>query len=545
MVRSTRSLAVLNGDVRTMDAANSRFEAVYTVDGRIRQLGTNEEIRELIGPDTVVIDAGGKTVLPAFADAHTHWSLLAKNNAQYVDARTPPVESVADIVERGRSAAAGKPAGEWVQLQGNTFQAEQLKEQRLPRIEELDAISRDHPVLYRASLHTIAVNSAALALAGIDENTVPPAGGHIGKDPDTGRLNGYLAEMYGALPLPEPTLDQLEASVVETGKKLFLGNGIASIQEFWETPDIVRAQSRSVLSREVPLRVQVYGWVPLAGDMDHVLKQAIDGVEEEADWFEFSGIKFFADGGTSARTAAVHEDYEGYPSQRGELLYSSDALYEAILRSHDAGAQILIHAAGDRAQDECLDAFERLVAKRGPIGDRQYRLEHCGNVLWTQERAARCLKLGVQPVPNIGFLHVYAEFWTKAFGETRSRPSVPLHTMLGQGFEIPGTSDTTGGDLTLINPFHNIWQAITRKTYKGRVLDAEEAITLDQGLRMYTRYSAIAARKLDRRGSLEVGKFADIVIASINMHDAPVDAIRDARALYTIVDGLIAHDGNC
>jgi predicted amidohydrolase YtcJ len=172
--------------------------------------------------------------------------------------------------------------------------------------------------------------------------------------------------------------------------------------------------------------------------------------------------------------------------------------------------------------------------------DRRHRLEHGGNVLWTAARAARCKQLGISPVPNVGFIHIYGEFWPSVFGEARARARVPLRTMLDQGFEIAGSSDTTGGDLVMMNPFHNMWAMITRQSYKGNVLDAEEAIDLDEALTVYTRNGAIAGRYLDSRGTLEIGKLADVVIASADLHAIPIDEIRHVKADCTIVDGVIA-----
>ncbi len=165
-----------------------------------------------------------------------------------------------------------------------------------------------------------------------------------------------------------------------------------------------------------------------------------------------------------------------------------------IRQAFEAGAQAALHAACDLAQDISLAAFELAGARAGD--GRRSRIEHGANTAWSAQRTAWCKRAGVLPVPNLGFIYNCAwgerNFWPRSLGEQRSRDCVPLRTLLAEGFEVPGTSDTTGGDPRLLNPFHNMWCAMTRTTFAGRTIDPGERIDREQALAMYTRHAAHA-----------------------------------------------------
>ena len=253
-------------------------------------------------------------------------------------------------------------------------------------------------------------------------------------------------------------------------------------------------------------------------------------------------MKLFVDGGTSSHTAAFYEEYLDAPGKRGALTYELGELTDYIRDSFDAGAQVALHAAGDLAQDISLAAFELAGARAGD--GRRSRIEHGANTAWSERRTAWCKRLGVLPVPNLGFIYNYGEFWPRALGERRSRECVPLRSLLGEGLEVPGTSDTTGGDPRLLNPFHNMWCAIARTTFTGRTIDPDQRIDREQALTMYTRYAAHAGFWEDSRGTLEPGKLADIVVL-----EQAIDEVQDGdfdrlSVAHTIVDGQLVYSAS-
>lgn len=535
-------LMVVGGDVRTMSAhIDTRVEALAARAGRIVALGGSAELEPLRGPATVVVDARGATVLPGLIDAHGHFGHVARSMATAVDCRTPPVNSVEDILARAGERARAVAPGTWILLQGTTFQDELLAEHRFPTPHELSEVSQDRPIVYRSSIHNVVANRCALRLAGIDRHTPEPAGARIERDPD-GEPTGVFAEMFDRFPIPQPTDGELADSIANVAWQHYLANGVTSIQEIWDSAQVMRLLAGAVRASEIPLRVRGFGWVPLAGSLEEVASGAIADVPLQSGWFEGGGVKLFVDGGTSSHTAAFYEEYLDAPGKRGALTYELGELTDHIRDSFAAGAQVALHAAGDLAQDISLAAFELAGARAGD--GRRSRIEHGANTAWSGRRTAWCKRLGVLPVPNLGFIYNYGEFWPRALGERRSRECVPLRSLLGEGFEIPGTSDTTGGDPRLLDPFHNMWCAMTRTTFAGRTIDPDQRIDREQALTMYTRHAAHAGFWEDSRGALEPGKLADIVVL-----EQAIDEVQDGdfdrlSVAHTIVDGRLVYSAS-
>lgn len=524
-----------------MNPRMPRAQALAVRGGRIVALGTPGELEALRGPRTVVIDARGATVLPGLIDAHGHFGHVARSMATAVDCRTPPARSIADILARAAERARSVAPGTWILLQGTTFQDELLTDGRFPTPRELTDISSDRPIVYRSSIHNLVVNRCALKLAGIDRDTVEPPGARIERD-SSGEPTGVLAEMFDRFPIPNPTDGELAESIVDVAWRHYLANGVTSIQEIWDSAQVMRLLARSVREREAPLRVRGFGWVPLAGSLSEVAAGAIADVPLEQDWFEGGGVKLFVDGGTSSHTAAFYEEYLDAPGKRGALTYELGELTEYIRDSHLAGAQVALHAAGDLAQDMALAAFE--LAGTQPRADLRPRIEHGANTAWTARRTEWCKRIGVLPVPNLGFIYNYGEFWPRSLGERRGRECVPLRTLLGEGFEVPGTSDTTGGDPRLLDPFHNMWCAIERKTFTGRTIDPEQRITREQALTMYTRHAAHAGYWEGSRGTLQEGKLADIVVLEQAIDEVDDTDFAELTVAHTIVDGKLLYSAS-
>ncbi len=534
-------IMVLGGDVRTMDPSAPRVEALAARAGRVVALGSAAELEPLRGPRTVVIDAQGATVTPGLIDAHGHFGHVARSMATAVDCRTPPVRSIADILARAGERARSVAPGTWILLQGTTFQDELLTERRFPTPRELSDVSADRPIVYRSSIHHLVVNRCALELAGIDRDTPEPPSARIERDSD-GAPTGVLAEMFDRFPIPKPTEGELADSIADVAWRHYLANGVTSIQEIWDSAQVMRLFGRAVREREIPMRVRGFGWVPLAGSLQDVASGAVADVPLVTDWFEGGGVKLFVDGGTSAHTAAFYEEYLDAPGQRGALSFELGELAEHIRDSHRAGAQVALHAAGDLAQDISLAAFD-LAGVRAD-DDLRPRIEHGANTAWQAWRTEWCKRLGVLPVPNIGFIYNYGEFWPRSLGDRRSRACVPLRALLEEGLRVPGTSDTTGGDPRLLNPFHNMWCGMTRRTFVGRTIDPDQRITREQALAMYTRFAAHAGFWEGSRGTLELGKLADVVVLERAMDELADEDFDQLRVAHTIVNGELVYSAS-
>ncbi len=538
MASITTDLVILNGDIRAKTPNEARYEALAASDGRISALGTTAEVESLAGPNTVVLDVGGRTVLPGLIDAHTHLGLVAKSFATAVDCRSPRVRSVADMLARIRERCEQTPPGTWLLAQGTGFQNEMLEEGRFPTPDEFEFVSTDHPIVYRSTLHHVVANRKALELAGITRDTPDPPGGALERHPD-GTPTGVLFEMFDRFPIPKATDEELRNALYRVAWDEYLAHGVTSVQEIWDSVGLMSILGEQVRSREVPLRIRGYGWVPLAGTLEEIAGGAIGDVEQETDWFESGGIKVFADGGTSTHTAAFHDDYADRPGWKGTLGMTVDELAAVFTAGRENNSQVMVHAAGDLALDTMLDAVE--AAADGGGRTLRHRIEHGANTCWTPERSARCRELGVTPVPNPGFVYNYGEFWGPALGPVRSARCVPLRTLIDEGFTVGGNSDTSGADPIVLNPFHNMWCSMRRETFRGRLLEPEERISRDEAMTMYTRSAAEIGHMEATRGTLELSKFADVIVLSEPVDQVPDEEWERLLVLHTVVDGGLVY----
>ncbi len=531
-------LLIVGADVRTMDPRRPRARGLALGAGRVLAVGDESDLRELAGSETRVLDAHGASVLPGLIDAHGHFGHVARSMATAVDCRTPPVRCIDDILDRAHERADTCPPGTWILLQGTTFQDELIEDRRFPSPVQLSAVSSEHPIVYRSSLHHLVLNSRALRDAGLDADTPTPAGAHIERDPETGSPTGVLAEMFDRLPIPPATEEQLAASIERTAWEHYLANGVTSIQEIWDSAYVMELIARAQRAGDLPLRVRGLGWVPLAGTVEEVASGRIGDVPLRPGWLEDGGVKLFADGGTSSHTAAYYEAYLDAPG-RGALNHELGELVQMISTAQAAGAQVGVHACGDLALDLTLAAFE--LAGTTPALDLRPRIEHGANTTWTAARSEWCRRLGVLPVANLGFIHNYGEFWPRSLGEARSRDCVPLRSLLDAGFPVPGTSDTTGGDPRLLNPFHNMWCAVTRETFAGRVVDPDQRITPQEALTMYTRNAAHAGHWEGSRGTLAPGLLGDAIVLDRALDGVTGQELGEVTVAHTIVAGELVY----
>jgi predicted amidohydrolase YtcJ len=258
-------------------------------------------------------------------------------------------------------------------------------------------------------------------------------------------------------------------------------------------------------------------------------------------WLRLGGVKLFLDGGLTAAAAAMHEPYPHLPGYRGELAFSPDELRERIEELDQAGHQIMVHAIGDRALDEVLDAFERLPGRR-PVESGMHRIEHGGNLFMTTERIERFKRAGVLPIPQPSFIYSTASGYRRFLGPERSRDLMPFRKLLDAGLAVPGNSDSAGVEARMHEPMFGIWCLVNRRANTGEVLDIEQAVTVKEGLRMYTRNAALSLGELDNRGSLEVGKFADFVVLDRDPGAMPADQLLEVAVDSTWVGGRCRYD---
>ncbi|MDE2572878.1 MAG: amidohydrolase [bacterium] len=535
-------LIICNARVVTMDGNSSEVEAFSVKDGRVMEVGSSSTIKSSKGPGTEELDAQGKMIVPGFIDAHAHLELLAYSWEIAVDYRTPPVESIEDIVERLGRRVRETPAGEWILGQGNHYQDAHLRERRYPDRHDLDRVSGDHPIVARFSFHVNIFNSKALEVLGVDRSTPDAPGGRLERDPATGEPTGRTFDMYHALGVPDwPFPAVLDAVRTLQGRYLAAGvTGIGDIPLQGHGLPVLREMYRR---GDLRLRVTTYPKAPSVVSFRDALDGTLAQTFSEIDpaWLRLGGIKLFLDGGLTSAAAALHEPYATIPGYRGEMAFQPEELQMWLRELDRAGHQILIHAIGDRALDTALEAFsslpQRRDANRGP-----HRIEHGGNLFMDSKRIECFKRSGVLPVPQPAFIHTTASGYREYLGRERSQNLMPFRTLLSEGFPLPGNSDAIGIDARQHEPMFGIWCLVCRRAGSGEILDGHEAIGVSEAMRMYTRYAAMSIGMGRELGSIEPGKLADFLLFERDLRTVESEDLLNVRVDQTWVGGKCVYD---
>lgn len=529
------SLVLLHGKIWTAAEAQPRAEAVACRGNHIAAVGSNDEIRQWIGPGTQVIDLGGKLVLPGFNDAHVHF---VSGGASLASVQLRDTKSEDEFRARIAAFAAKQPAGRWVT--GGNWDHENWTPARLPTHQLIDAASAGHPVFVnRLDGHMALANSQALKLAAITRDTPDPPGGTIVRDAQgepTGVLkDAAMGRVYGAMPAPSE--DEI-AEAVRAAMRYAAANGVTSVQDMSASPESLRVY-QSLLGRG-ELTVRISGHQPLASWQRLAavgLHAAFGGAQ-----LQIGALKGFADGSLGSTTALFFEPYLDAPSTSGlandEMIPESKMLNH-ILSADRAGLQVVIHAIGDKANHTVLGMYEE-AERQGGARDRRFRIEHAQH-------------LRGDDIPRFGKLHVIASMqpyhliddgrWAeKRIGAERAKGSYAFRTLLDSGAVLAFGSDW---EVAPMEPLMGIYAAATRRTLDGKRPGGwipEQKISVAEAIRAYTMGSAYASFTEKTKGSIEPGKLADLVVISDDILSVPPESIEKARVAMTIFDGKVIYE---
>jgi predicted amidohydrolase YtcJ len=529
----TAQLVLVNGKIITVDSNDSIVQAVAVDAGKITKAGADEEIKPFIGDGTQVIDLRGRTVTPGLIDAHCHTG-GGYPEKYHLDLRPGKVDSIAEIVRLVAKKVEETPKGEWV-LGFGWFPA-YWSESRRPSRLDLDPVSPDNPVFLTDMSGWYGwVNSYALKLSGVDENTPNPLGGIIDKDETSNMPTGLLVN-HSAMALvkkPFPSEEQLEEGILYASN-LFLAEGVTRIEDNWvKGKDLLGAYQTLNGRGEPSSPTDIYYHINSEAEAETGLAALPSVKRGFGGRVSLKGWKLQVDGG--AATAFTYEPHNGYAYSVASL--DPETLKKIVSMLHKSGQQICIHVIGDRALDAALDAIEAAL-NENPRPDHRHRLEH---VVVSPSKGAleRIKKLGVVISTQPLFLYYSGDTWYRLFGEDRVQMSLPVKTAVDMGIPVALGSDYPCSPDT--RPQLTLWSAVMRQTLTGRVIGPQERVDIRQALRLHTMGSAYAAHEEDMRGSIEVGKNADFVVWSDDLYTIPTDKIRDAKAELTIVEGQIVH----
>ncbi|WP_424629772.1 amidohydrolase [Bradyrhizobium sp. SYSU BS000235] len=529
-------LILTNGKILTMDSQSRVVDALAIRDGKILALGSTAAMKPLAGAQTKVIDLGGKSVVPGLIDTHAHFK--AAGLGEYV-VNMSRAKTVAEALDAIKAFVANKKSGEWI-IGSAWHPPSQLAEKRYLTRQEIDSVAPNNPVYLRTVGHFSMANSLALQKAGVEKNTPDPSGGSFEKD-KSGELTGVLVET--AIDRVEKAVpawtEQDQIRQFKIAENALNSYGITSVVEgATEAKDIATLQKIS-LSGEATLRVGVMyrpeppkemaAWEALMSG-----NGASSGFGD--DWLKFAGIKIFYDGGMTLKTALMRDEYpDSHDHYHGITQQTPERLKQLISICNRYNWRVGVHVVGDLGIDQVLDAFEA-ADKEKSIKDRRFVLIHAS--LITPEQMERAHRLGVRADFQNVFMWDKAATVERFLGKAVADRAVPTKTLI----KIMGIDNLGAGTdfpVNPINPFLNMYIMVTRKDPNGHVYGASEAISREEALRLYTSAASRYMFDEGRKGTLQPGKLADLVVLSADFMMVPEEDIKNIKADMTLVGGKV------
>ncbi|MEM8500428.1 MAG: amidohydrolase [Pseudomonadota bacterium] len=528
--------AILNAKVLSMDADNTIHQAVLIDHGRIVAVGSNEEISEQIDKYTEVSDVNGKVLMPGIIDAHGHYPGSGLLDLT-VDLNSPPIgktESIADIRASLSLAAKNKGDDEW--LFGWGYDDTLLAERRHPNRFDLDRISTDQPIfIVHVSGHMGVANSKALAIAGISAETTQPEGGVITIDPETGEATGLLEEN---------AMKPVQSIAMDLGALDFL-NMLSFASNQYAQRGVTTAQSGGVDARmyaglrwasKLGLMKQRLVVFPLFDQLGpRLLAEPEEFSAHNTDNFLVGPVKIIADGSIQGYTGYLsepyHVPYKGDADYRGYPRVSLEQLTLEVDRYRRRGIQLAIHGNGDASMDDIITAVDK-AQRKYPDDDQRLILIHAQ--MARADQLDEFKRLGITP----SFFSAHTYYWGDRhrdifMGPKRAANMSPARWSMDRELTFSIHLDTP---VVPMQPFLLVWSAVNRLSSSGQVVGADQRLPIMQALRAVTIDAAWQIFQDDNRGSIEPGKWADLILLSDDPLINPA-AIKDIQVLETIVGG--------
>jgi predicted amidohydrolase YtcJ len=500
-----------NARVLTCEPGQSSAEAVAVHGDRICYVGTNQATDELKRKDTRVIDCQGKTLIPGFIDAHCHFFSFVRQLFS-LDLSPAAVHSIQDIQVAIQHKAHFMPAGTWIS--GSAYNEFYLDEKRHPTRRDLDEAAPAHPVIIvHRSLHACVLNSLALKLVGINNETEEPPGGRIERDLETGEPNGVLFEMldYVKSRIPSPVSNaEMDWGIAEANRQ-YLSAGITSFGETSFSNDVTQWETFRKLKD--------------AGKITPRINMMAGGAF--LDQFITAGIVTGA-GDTHLKLGSLKIVLS---MATGGLNPPQSELNRLMLEAARAGFQVAVHAVERQAIEAAAAALE-YVRDDLPPGDRRLRIEHCSEC--PPELRQRLGNLKAIVVSQPSFLYYHGERYLATVDPETQKWLYPFKSLIDAGVRLAGSSDSP---VVPNNPLIGIYAAVNRLAQNGQPVLGSEAISARQALEMYTINAAAATFEERIKGSLAPGKLADIVMVSDNPLTVPPQEIKDIQVELTVVGG--------
>jgi predicted amidohydrolase YtcJ len=520
--RAEPDLILYNGLIGTMDPAQPEATAVAIRDGRFLAVGSDTQVLALASKRTRRVDLARRRVFPGFNDAHAHpWASGLEALTNVACDKT----SIEEILAALRDRAAETAPGRWVR----GYLYDDGKTPRFLTRADLDAAVPDHPVVvtHRGG-HTGYANSLALSLAGAKAGMPDPPGGRFERDAN-GELNGRIADkaLEAVLAkIPDELTRDDHRHAVALISKLYASHGITSVCEADTSPAGLQAYQDARDSGELTYRVYC-----LMG-VDYLDRYIAAGLHTGFgdSMVRIGGIKQYADGSISERTAWLAEPYIGIPNYTGVELGTRESLYDNSRKAWLAGFQLATHANGERAIDRILGVYEDLQREH-PRRDPRFRVEHCTVV--TPELVARLRAVQAIPIPFAGYVNFHGDV-LHFYGDERAGRMFAYRSFIDAGLRPPSSSDYTASPPA---PMLWLYSETTRRDPTGHVWGERQRITVQESLRSMTLDGAYASFEEHDKGSIEPGTLADLAVLERDPLALPPEAWMDIKVERTMLGG--------
>ena len=532
LIPNLMNILITNANIYTVNPAQPRASAIAIANDRIVAVGSDDDINAISLPGAQHLDLNGAFVAPGFIDAHLHLEMTGMM-MQYVNVYE--VKTKREAVERVRARAAQTPPGQWIKGQG--WMQSLWESDEFPTAADLDEATRDHPVILSAkSGHACWVNSLALQLAGITANTPDPDGGQIVRDAHGNPAGTLLENAMGLMAkvIPSPTPEQEDEATV-MAMHAMNQRGLTGVHCMGGDGEIMYFKTYQRLREQQRLTLRIVHQLP-GSVLDAAIGAGIQSGLGDA-WLRIGGIKLFADGALGPRTAAMLAPYENEPGNVGISTMERETLIETVLACNAHGLAAYIHAIGDRANHDVLDAFE--LSKRQAAPDRRplrNRVEHA-QILHPTD-IARFAELDV--IASVQPIHATQDIeMANAHWGTRSATAYCTRSLRDSGAHLAFGSDSPVEDF---NPLVGMHAAVTRQRANGFPSPEgwypEQRVSIDDAIRAYTLGAAYAGGMEREIGSLEAGKLADLVVLSRDITAIPPSELLGVQVQRVMLNGV-------
>lgn len=532
----SETMVYVNADIVTVATDSPSASALAVRDGLILAVGSREEVEAAAGQGFSLRDLAGKTLIPGLIDAHGHISLtaLSKGFANVQPPPSGPIESIAQLQQVMKQWDEANPDAPW--LMGWGYDDSLLEEGRHPNREDLDKISREKPImLSHVSGHLMACNSKCLDMAGISMNTANPPGGVIQRTDDGKTPNGVLEEsaiykVYGILPAAP---EAIRLAMLEQVQQYYASYGITTVQDGAAQDSNITDLQKIAASEKLYLDVVAFRLL----SKGESLKEDLPVSQDYQDHFRVGGIKLVLDGSPQGKTAWLTEpyffasagqgkDYKGYPR------LDNAEVDNFVKSAFSNNVPVLAHANGDAAADQLISAVVSANKELG-TADRRTVMIHAQTV--REDQIDDMQSEGI--IPSYFVAHTF--FWgdwhrDSVFGEERAMRISPLKSSVVRNMPY-----TTHNDTPIVPPdmMRLLWAGVNRITRSGKVLGEAQRVSPLEALKSMTINAAYQFFEEDRKGSIEPGKLADLVILSANPLKVEASAIKDIQVEETIKEG--------